>query len=508
MSQKQQEELNAILVAIESEIDAIGKDMVYFISEYVYIEDKTSPTGICKFNLWPEQKRAIWEIEREQFLILLKARQLGMTCLVLAWVLWKLLTQKGYLVLVISKRDTPDAKELSNRMQVMLRHLPLWLIRSEKDKEGWNGLTWKANDHEAEIIRPDGEDSRLLMLSSSPDTAHSFTANVIILDEWAYHPDAEEIWTGAYPTINRADFSGKVIGLSTGKRNTLFEKMWNDAKKGINSFKTIFLPWWADPRRTKEWYEMSKANFPNKYRSQYPATEDDAFTVGEGAFFEEWDPSIHVPFPHWEPPRDHRWIIIGSYDPGFSTNACFKWYAVSPEGWVRCFKEYYPHKTIDTDQAKEILRLSKYKDGTPFDFYYIVADSDAWTPSRSTGKSTAVVFAEHDLAMRQADKDLENGWRRLHEWLSPFVGKDGQKTALLTFTRDCANTLRTYPACEQSKTNPEDIAKESEHHPQDVDRYFCMSRPMPLMLTEEEKFREDFDKDIRESDFDRDNPFN
>jgi hypothetical protein len=81
--------------------------------------------------------------------------------------------------------------------------------------------------------------------------------------------------------------------------------------------------------------------------------------------------------------------------------------------------------------------------------------------------------------MAQATKSLENGWRRLHEWLEPYDGPDGKKTALLTFTGDCANTIRTYPSCEESESNPEDISKKSEHHPQDVDRYFVMSRPEP-----------------------------
>jgi hypothetical protein len=473
----------AVESAIEYKIKRIMESVFYFIEKYVYIEDKTSPDGICKLCLWPKQQEAMHAINEKQFLIFLKARQLGLTWLVLVWVLWMMLRTKAFLAIAISKRDDPDAIELSNRIQLMLRHLPKWLIREQRGNQNWNGLTYEANDHEITIYRPDGEPSRFMTLPASPDTAHSFTANVVILDEWALHPFAKAIWTGAFPTMNRADFSGKLIGLSTGRRNTLFEEIWNGAKKGLNNFYAIFLNWRADPRRDDAWHEKTKKILPNTWRSQYPNTEADAFAVGEGAFFEEWDEEVHVPVKSWEPPNSRRWLIVGAYDPGFSSHACFKWYAISPDGWARCFREYYPHRVTDKDQAAEIIRRSVYynDDNKPMEFDYIVADSDAWTPSRDSGKSTADVFFEYDsrLNMSLATKDLENGWRRLHEWLQPYDGPDGKKTALLTFTADCANTICTYPSCEQSESNPEDISKKSEHHCQDVDRYFVMSRPEP-----------------------------
>jgi hypothetical protein len=468
--------------AIEREIKDITSSCLYFCQEYVFIEDKSSRDGVSRFTLWPKQREALQEIIDNQFLAILKARQLGLTWLVLAWALWMMISYKGYAVIAISKRDDPDAIALSLRIQLMIRYLPKWLIRERTSAtRNWSGFTYEANDHEVTIYRPDGEPSKFMTLPASPDTAHSFTANCVILDEWALHPFDRAIWTGAFPTINRADFSGKIIGLSTGRRNTLFEEICNDAAAGINGFRMIFLGWRSDPRRDDAWYERTKVKLRNTYRSQYPASIPDAFSVGEGAFFEEWNEEVHVPVRSWEPPNNPRWLIAGAYDPGFATHACFKWYAISPDGWCRCFREYYPHKVTDRQQAEDILRRSVYYNSgnKPMRFDYIVADTDAWTPSRDSGKSTAEVFADHGLHMAQATKSLENGWRRLHEWLEPYDGPDGKKTALLTFTGDCANTIRTYPSCEESESNPEDISKKSEHHPQDVDRYFVMSRPEP-----------------------------
>ncbi|MHB1420394.1 MAG: hypothetical protein ACYCX4_12570, partial [Bacillota bacterium] len=217
-------------------------------------------------------------------------------------------------------------------------------------------------------------------------------------------------------------------------------------------------------------------DLPNTWRSQYPAVPADAFTVGDAAFFPEWDEQVHV-LTEWRPPME--WKRVRAYDPGFSSRACMKWYAICPDGWAVCYREYYPTRTTDEEQAREINRLSKYDDGEPERIDYTIADTDAWTPSRDSGQSTAETFQRMGIRMRQADKSLENGWRRLHEWLKPYEGHDGKLMSYLRFLRNCANTIRTYPGCEQSNTNPEDIGRSSEHHCQDVDRYFVMSRPKP-----------------------------
>jgi hypothetical protein len=467
MERKEKEQLYSMLQERERRLSS--KDCQHFIENYVQIEDRDVPGLAISFSLWPKQIETLLTFLAARLAIALKARQLGLTWLALAYAVWQMIFSPGYSVVALSKTED-DAKELARRVAFILRHLPGWIPK-------WDATTMTVTVYHV------GEPSTFRSMTAAADSGRSFTASLVILDEWAFQQWARDIWSAAYPTVNRPT-GGQVIGLSTGKRGTLFEEVWDAAVKGLNGFVAVFLPWRSDPRRTDEWYEQTKKAMPNSYRSEYPTNPADAFTVGQGAFFEEWDESVHV-VGHWDPPKD--WVIIGGYDAGFASNACFKWYAVSPDHWARCFKEYYPHRVTDPEQAKEIKRLSVYSDGTPFSFDYITADTDAWTPSRDSGKSTAETFADYGIDMSQATKDLENGWRRLHEWLEPFTGADGQLTALLTFSTDCQNSRRTYPSCECSKTNPEDIARDSEHHCQDVDRYFVMSRPEPGRPIPEEK---------------------
>lgn len=142
------------------------------------------------------------------------------------------------------------------------------------------------------------------------------------------------------------------------------------------------------------------------------------------------------------------------------------------------YREYYPHQVTDMDQAREIKRMSIRPDGEPEDILSIRCDPSAWNKQSSSGMSTAEVFADEGLVMLKGDKDLNNGWRRLHQWLQPRENMDGDAILpALTFTRGCGNTIRTYPSCEQSVSNPDDINAKCEHHAQDVDRYFVMGRP-------------------------------
>lgn len=478
----------------------IRSSALYFITEYVKIEDRDNADIAIPFKMWPEQINALGKIITNRLLILLKARQLGLTWEVLAYAGWKLIIRAGYSVVAISKKEKPDAKELVRRLKFIFQHLPPWICREKgKAPANYTGLLWEATILTFTVHHPGGEPSTFQSFCAAEDSGRSFTANLVILDEWAYQEYAKEIWDSAYPLINRPG-GGQVIGLSSGKKGTFFEKQWDRAVKGESNFVPIFLGVFSDPRRTKEWLEQTKKDMPNTWRREYPVNSEDAFSVGEGAFFEEWEENVHV-IDYFEPPFD--WGIYASYDSGFASNACFKWYAVSKDGNAVCFREYYPHKTTDDEQVKEVLRLSCYNDGkkrkisfkslikkeiidievpgTPFKFEKVAADTEAWTKSRDFGISTAELFIANGIMMWPADKSIETGWRRLHQWLRPYINQHAEKTALLRFSRNCQNTRRTYPSCESSKKNPEDINKSNEHHPQDCDRYFVMMRPEPTM---------------------------
>src|SRR5690606_9477667 len=284
-----------------------------------------------------------------------------------------------------------DAKELVRRMAFILRHLPRWMIRHRRDETaGHTRPVWDDTTLTVTIQHPGGEPAVFRALTASRDSGRSLTGNLLILDEWAFHPWDEEIWSAALPTVNRPT-GGQVIGLSTMRTGTLFHRLWDEAQAGENGFKPIFLPWTADPRRTREWYEQTRRDMPTSYRAEYPATPEEAVSVGEGAAFPEWDSTVHQPFSAlWYPPRG--WRIILAYDAGVGRQCC-NVCAVAPDGWAVCYRGYSPSKVSDEEQARTILEMSRAPDGSPENVAYTVADPAAWGRQSGTGVSTAETFA-------------------------------------------------------------------------------------------------------------------
>lgn len=273
----------ALALTQQLAIQRYAKSAERFICELVHIEDKDSETGIARFELWPGQKEALKAFLENRLVIVLKARQLGLTWLALSYATWRLLFNPGYTVVGLSRRDE-DAKELVRRMTLILKYLPRWLVRRRKEMPNAS-ITWDSTAHEVVIYHKDKEPSRFIAMPAAPDSGRSFTANLVIIDEWAFQQWAREIWTAAYPTINRPT-GGQVIGLSTAKRGTLFEEIWDKAKEGENDFYPVFLPWDTDPRRDQEWYEKTQKALGKEAYQEYPATPEEAFLFSEESVFD------------------------------------------------------------------------------------------------------------------------------------------------------------------------------------------------------------------------------
>ncbi|MBU6430166.1 MAG: hypothetical protein KGR26_14215, partial [Cyanobacteria bacterium REEB65] len=98
-----------------------------------------------------------------------------------------------------------------------------------------------------------------------------------------------QLYLNAKPTI---DGGGQLIILSTANGiGGLFHGLWKKAVAGTNSFKTIFLPWWARPGRDRAFYERQLADStdPATVPQNYPANALEAFLVsGRVRFPSAW----------------------------------------------------------------------------------------------------------------------------------------------------------------------------------------------------------------------------
>ncbi len=241
------------------------EDEAYFIDTYVQIYDAVQERWI-PFKLWRSQLEPLRVMVNCRLSIHLKARQIGMTWLALAYALHKLLFRPISTVLLFSKRDD-EAMELLSRVKDMHARLPAWLQARNIDGD---------NAHEFEL----SNGSRALAF---PTTAgDSYTATLVIGDEFDLVPNQDRLIASVKPTI---DNGAQMILLSRPDKSrpqTRFKQIYRAAKNGENDWTAVFLPWWAHPGRDQVWYERIRADIvsstgsEDELHEQYPATDTEA----------------------------------------------------------------------------------------------------------------------------------------------------------------------------------------------------------------------------------------
>ncbi len=263
------------------EAEKCAADFVYFVITYVKIYDATAKKWI-PFLLWVEQQEIAIDLTTEKQVVILKARQLGMTWLVLAYALWLMLFYPAATVLLFSLRDTEAVYLLStDRLKGMYKRLPSWLMMRNHievtDTYEWiprtvdidGGHLWQmANGSVARAFPTSAGDS--------------YTATLAIVDEADLVPDLAALLLRVKPTI---DGGGQLILLSKVNKSlpmSEFKAIYKGAKKGENSYKPYFLSWHVRPSRTDEWYERQKRDAEagkegiDSLYENYPATDTEA----------------------------------------------------------------------------------------------------------------------------------------------------------------------------------------------------------------------------------------
>jgi hypothetical protein len=252
----------------QREVFKCKKSFAYFCATYCQIlSDRGQGGDWVPFRLWPEQRRMARLLQDNRLVVVLKARQLGLTWLVLAFALWLLLFHPSATVLLFSRRDDEATDLLAVRLRGMYDRLPAFLKAS--------GFTTD-NDHEWALA----SGSRALAF---PTTAgDSYTATLAVVDEADLSPDLDRLMRAVKPTI---DGGGRMILLSRADKTkplSTFKRIYQGARQGQNDWVPVFLPWHARPDRDAAWYEaqrqdiLARTGAVDDLHEQYPATDAEA----------------------------------------------------------------------------------------------------------------------------------------------------------------------------------------------------------------------------------------
>lgn len=241
---------------------------MYFIDRYCWIEDATAREW-RRFDLWPAQARTLRTILNNLLTIILKARQLGMTWLVLSYALWLMLFRPSATVLLFSKRDDESINLLDVRLKGIYQRLPEWMkVRATvtDSKHEWR----LSNGSTAYAFPTTGGDS--------------YTATLAIVDEADLVPDLGKLLAAVKPTV---DAGGQLVLLSRvdkDKPESEFKAIYRAAKEGANGWAPVFLPWHSRPERGVAWHEkirrevLARTGALDELHEQYPENDAEALS--------------------------------------------------------------------------------------------------------------------------------------------------------------------------------------------------------------------------------------
>ncbi len=235
---------------IRKEILKCGKDPVYFINTYAKIAHPMH--GLIPFKTYDFQTQLIKDFNDYRFNIILKARQLGISTITAAYVMWIMLFHRDKNVLVMATKFG-TAANLVKKVKHIMKNLPPWLkisdisIDNRTSFELFNGSQIKAS-------------------STSVDAGRSEALSLLVVDEAAHVEGLEELWTGLYPTLSTG---GRCIALSTPKGvGNWFHQAYTASETGDNDFYPTKLAWDVHPDRDLAWYENETKNMSRRQIAQ------------------------------------------------------------------------------------------------------------------------------------------------------------------------------------------------------------------------------------------------
>jgi len=252
----------------QKEIEKCAESSIYFLKTYGHIIDANE--GVFPFDLWEHQKSSLNIFTSHRLIIILKARQIGMTWLMAGYALWKALFNEGANVILLSKNETA-AGEMLGYIRFIHSKLPVFLKVS------------KGHDQESLIEFPSIH-SKIRALPAVSSAGIGFgQASLIVADEWDLWENQDNVrrnYAEIKPMIDRAGQFIILSAVNKYEQDTKFKELYLQAKSKENNFFPVFWDCFVVPERDEAWYEKQSQDYdPSELEGRYPKTEQEALSA-------------------------------------------------------------------------------------------------------------------------------------------------------------------------------------------------------------------------------------
>lgn len=308
-------------------------------------DDPLNPT-VTAWEPWPylTVRAEAWAAGRSE--VVLKARQLGYTWLLAAYLAW--CARKGWSCGVVSKGQD-ESRAVLERVRFIEANLPVWLradIPPNSDRA---------------VFRDTGGDIRAFPSTSDAGVSHTF--QVVAFDEFAFHPHGSENYAAIAPTTSAG---GQMLIMSTAEPSLgpsgIFHDLYWASKAGATGYGAHFEPWHARPARDDAWLKRERARFtglPEEFDAYYPDSDTAAFVARSGLVFPQFSTMRHV---RAAPQLLSDCVrVVAGVDFGGGDPTAVVVLGLDKRHHVHQYAEFYKRGAVATDEIIAFLR--PYKPG-------------------------------------------------------------------------------------------------------------------------------------------------
>lgn len=180
-------------------------------------------------------------------LIILKARQMGISTYTEGYIFKKTVTQTYKSSSIIAHLDEAS-QNLYNMYKTFYENMPD-VVKPMKKIMNSDMLQFaNPSANEEEVKRNPGLNSKVtIKTAKNSKTGRSQTIHYLHASEVAFWEDAKTLMTGLMQTIPNKGNTAVILESTANGIGGYFYDMWEKAMKGENAFTPIFLPWFIDP---------------------------------------------------------------------------------------------------------------------------------------------------------------------------------------------------------------------------------------------------------------------
>jgi len=346
---------------------------LYFIENYCAVPVAGGMIPIRESELWhstPKYRQFIKAIHECDAVEMMASRQHGKTTTALLYYLWALLFYPKLTIEYVTL-DSKRANDAVKRMKEMLAYLPVWLQIPFKGKS--EKVTY------LELENGSRMNSNYVSGSIDPDRlGRGMSSPLIYIDETAFIPKMDIVWTAMQPAISAARVFAKQNGYPNG---ILFTTTPNGA--GTNFFYNVWSRGWDSSevftdisiKFKEDWREIlgsddNKNNFV-RFKIHWSETNKDE------AWYKQQIKELN--FNMRKVSQELDLVFLGS------SNAVF------PDEVLEMFEPKETHSTITMAYGEQFKLV---EDLDPTKLYLLGVDTAASTASSIKGDYSAIVLVD------------------------------------------------------------------------------------------------------------------